>query len=34
MLSTIRRLRLLVAAYSLVDLKVDEQNVKTWGARR
>ena len=32
MLSTIRRLRLLVAAYSLVDLKVDEQNVKTWGA--
>ena len=34
MLSTIRRLRLLVAAYKLVDLKVDEPNVKTLGAGR
>ena len=34
MLSTIRRLRRLVAAYKLVDVRVDEQNVKTSGARR
>ena len=34
MLTTIRRLRRLVADYSLVDVRVDEQNVKTSGARR
>ena len=34
MLSTIRRLRRLVAAYKLVDVRVDEQNVKTSGAGR
>ena len=34
MLSTIRRLRRLVAAYKLVDVRVDKQNVKTSGAGR
>ena len=32
MLTTIRRLRRLVAAYKLVDVRVDKQNVKTSGA--
>ena len=34
MLSTIRRLQRLVAAYKLVDVRVDKRNVKTSGAGR